>query len=58
MKTARIMAAAMLIVGSSLALHVAQSQQPGVTRTDLLRHEAAAAAFFARRPMAHLSAKP
>ncbi len=39
MKTARIMAVAVLIVGSGLALHVAQSQQPGVTRTDLLRHD-------------------
>jgi quercetin dioxygenase-like cupin family protein len=28
-----------LIVGSGLALNVAQSQQPGVTRTDLLRHD-------------------
>ena len=47
MKTARTMAAAMLIVGSGLALHLAQSQQPGIERTDLPRHEAAAAAFFA-----------
>ncbi len=39
MKTARIMAVAALIVGSGLALHVAKSQQPGVTRTDLLRHD-------------------
>ncbi len=43
MKTARIMAVAVLILGSSLAPHVAQSQQRGVKRTDLLRHEAAAA---------------
>jgi quercetin dioxygenase-like cupin family protein len=28
-----------LIVGSGLALHVAQPQQAGVTRTDLLRHD-------------------
>src|ERR671911_837527 len=39
MKTTRILAAAVLIVGSGLALSVAQSQQPGVTRTDLLRHD-------------------
>ena len=44
MKTARIMLAAVLILGSSLAPHVAQSQQRGVKRTDPLRHEAAAAA--------------
>jgi quercetin dioxygenase-like cupin family protein len=39
MKTNRILAVAVLIVGSGLALNVAQSQQPGVTRTDLLRHD-------------------
>jgi quercetin dioxygenase-like cupin family protein len=39
MKTTRIVAAAVLIVGSGLALNMAQSQQPGVTRTDLLRHD-------------------
>ena len=39
MKTNRIMTVAVLIVGSGLALNVAQSQQPGVTRTDLLRHD-------------------
>ena len=39
MKTARIMAVAVLIAGSSLALHAAQSQQSGVTRTDLQRHD-------------------
>jgi quercetin dioxygenase-like cupin family protein len=39
MKTTRILAVAALIVGSGLALNVAQSQQPGVTRTDLLRHD-------------------
>jgi len=39
MKTARIVAAVALIVGSSFALHVAESQQPGVTRTDLQRHD-------------------
>jgi quercetin dioxygenase-like cupin family protein len=39
MKTARIMAVAVLIAGSSLALHGAQAQQPGVKRTDLQRHD-------------------
>ena len=39
MKTTRMLAVAVLIVGGGLALNVAQSQQPGVTRTDLLRHD-------------------
>jgi quercetin dioxygenase-like cupin family protein len=39
MKTARIMAAALLIGGSGLALHMARAQQPGVQRTDLQRHD-------------------
>ena len=39
MKTTRIMALVVLIVGSGLALHVAQAQQPGVTRNDLQRHD-------------------
>jgi quercetin dioxygenase-like cupin family protein len=39
MRTTRILAVAVLIVGSGLALNVAQPQQPGVTRTDLLRHD-------------------
>src|SRR5829696_6435610 len=39
MKTARILALAVLMVGGGLALNVAQSQQPGVTRSDLLRHD-------------------
>src|SRR4030095_4369055 len=38
MKTTRIMAVAVLIVGSGLALHVARAQQPGITRPDLPRH--------------------
>ncbi len=46
MRTTRILAAAVLIVGSGLAPHVARSQQPGVKRTDLLRHEAAGAALI------------
>src|SRR4051794_21775323 len=39
MKTTRIMALAVLIVGSALALHVALAQQPGTKRTDLQRHD-------------------
>ena len=39
MRTARIMAVAVLIVGSGLALYAAQPQQPGIKRTDLLRHD-------------------
>src|SRR5215207_440047 len=39
MKAARILALAVLIVGGGLILNVAQSQQPGVTRSDLLRHD-------------------
>ncbi len=38
MKTTRIMGVA-LIVGSGLALHLAQAQQRGVRRTDLQRHD-------------------
>ena len=39
MRTTRIMAVAVFIVGSALALHVAWAEQPGVTRTDLQRHD-------------------
>ena len=39
MNTVRIMAAAMLIVASSLALPAAQAQQAGIKRTDLQRHD-------------------
>ena len=39
MNTTRMMAVAMLIAGSGLALHVTQAQQPGITRTDALRHD-------------------
>ncbi len=39
MKTPRIITVAVLIVGSGLAPNVAQSQQVGVTRTDLQRHD-------------------
>ena len=39
MKPIRIIAAAVLIVGSVLALPTAQAQAPGVTRTDLQQHD-------------------
>src|SRR5687768_14081496 len=39
MKTTSILAVAALIVGGGLALDVARSQQPGVTRTELQRHD-------------------
>ena len=39
MTTTRIIAVALLIVGSGLVLNPAQAQQPGITRTDLQRHD-------------------
>jgi quercetin dioxygenase-like cupin family protein len=39
MRTTRIIAMAVLLVGSGLALHAARAQQPGVKRTDLQRHD-------------------
>jgi hypothetical protein len=39
MKTARIITVATLIVASGLALRVAQSQQTGIKRTELQRHD-------------------
>ena len=39
MKATRIMAVAVLLVGSGLVKHVALSQQPGIKRTDLQRHD-------------------
>ncbi len=42
MKTTRIMAAALLIAASGLALHVAQAQQAGTKRSDLQRHDLSA----------------
>jgi quercetin dioxygenase-like cupin family protein len=39
MKMTQIMAIAVLIVGSGLALHVARAQQAGIKRTDLQRHD-------------------
>ena len=35
----KILIMAVLIVGSGLALYVAQAQQPGIRRTDLQRHD-------------------
>jgi quercetin dioxygenase-like cupin family protein len=42
MKTTRIMATALLIVGSSLALYVTHAQQVGARRIDLQRHDISA----------------
>ena len=39
MKTTHIIAVAALIVASGLALYAAQAQAPGITRTDLQRHD-------------------
>jgi quercetin dioxygenase-like cupin family protein len=39
MKTTHIIAVAALIAGSGLALYMAQAQAPGITRTDLQRHD-------------------
>src|SRR5438067_13608138 len=39
MKTTRIMAVAVLIVGGGLALQLVRAQQPGIKRTDLQRHD-------------------
>jgi len=39
MRTTRIMALAVLIAVTGLALHVARAQQPGITRTDLQRRD-------------------
>ena len=42
MTTNRIIAGAVLLVASALALHVAQAQQTGTKRTDLQRHDLSA----------------
>jgi len=42
MKKAGILAVAVMIVGSGLALHAARSQQPGFRRTELQRHDLSA----------------
>ena len=39
MTTTRIIAVALLIVGTGLVLNLAQAQQPGIKRTDLQRHD-------------------
>lgn len=39
MNTTRIIAVALLVVGSGIALHAAPAQQPGIRRTDLQRHD-------------------
>jgi quercetin dioxygenase-like cupin family protein len=39
MKATRIIAVAVLIVASALALQVARAQAPGITRTDLQQHD-------------------
>ena len=39
MTTARIIAVALLIVGSGVVLNLAQAQQSGIKRTDLQRHD-------------------
>ena len=39
MKIARIVAVALLIVASGLALHAGRTQQPGFRRTELQRHD-------------------
>jgi quercetin dioxygenase-like cupin family protein len=42
MKMAHIVAVAMLIAGTGLALQPARAQQPGIKRTDLQRHDLSA----------------
>jgi quercetin dioxygenase-like cupin family protein len=39
MNTSRAIALAMLITGCGLTLHVTHAQQPGIKRTDALRHD-------------------
>ena len=39
MTTTRIIAVALLIVGSGVVLNLAQAQQSGIKRTDLQRHD-------------------
>ena len=39
MKTIQIIAVAVLLVGSGLALHTARAQAPGIKRTDLQQHD-------------------
>ena len=39
MKTTQLIAIAAVVVGSGLALHMAQAQAPGIARIDLQRHD-------------------
>jgi quercetin dioxygenase-like cupin family protein len=39
MNTIRLMAVVVLIVGSGLGLHVMHAREPGITRTDVVRHD-------------------
>jgi quercetin dioxygenase-like cupin family protein len=39
MNTTRMMVVAMLIIGSGLAAFVTNAQQPGITRSDVVRHD-------------------
>ena len=39
MRTTRLVATAVLVAGSGWAMHVAQAQAPGITRTDLQRRD-------------------
>ena len=39
MKTIRVMAFAVIVVGTALAPRMARAQQPGIKRTDLQRHD-------------------
>ena len=39
MKAIRVIAAAVLVIGSAFAFHVGQAQQVGARRTDLQRHD-------------------
>ena len=39
MKTSRVIAIAVLLVGSGLAWYAARAQAPGITRTDLQQHD-------------------
>ena len=42
MKRTRVMATAVLLAAGALVLQVAQAQQPGIKRTDLMRHDLSA----------------
>ena len=39
MKTVQRVATAVVVAGCGLALHIAQAQAPGISRTDLQRHD-------------------